>query len=210
MYAVCFGEFERKFKNKVHNGKIKRLQLYSVLIVCMGLFSNSVFADDFAISVQRAALDQQSDWYVLDADIDFQLSSEAKQALRNSIALNWEMHLEVYKQRPLIWDEVIIDLSLQYQIRYHALLNMYQIKQNSTGSIVSFTSLSSALQSLGIVRGLKAFKKEQLEFPGTYYAALKLQFMKENLPLPLRPISYFTKQWYLSSDWFRWPIQIQE
>ncbi|MCK5122068.1 MAG: DUF4390 domain-containing protein, partial [Methylococcales bacterium] len=40
-----------------------------------------------------------------------------------------------------------------------------------------------------------------------YYVAIKVEFSREALPVPLRPLSYFDSQWALSSDWALWPLQ---
>jgi hypothetical protein len=44
--------------------------------------------------------------------------------------------------------------------------------------------------------------------PGQRYKlAIKCQFDREALPVPLRPFAYLDSQWFLSSDWYLWPIQ---
>jgi hypothetical protein len=37
--------------------------------------------------------------------------------------------------------------------------------------------------------------------------AVKVNFDRDALPLPLRPIAYIDPQWYLSSDWTLWPLK---
>ena len=163
-------------------------------------------AGDFNTIIENASFIQEDDWYKLNADIDFNLSPLAVEALQNSISLVWNIQLKLYQKRIYLWDKKVLDFSLRYQIRYHALLKMYQVKNATNSEVRRFFSKASAFNAIGKIRNLKVFRQNEILPSENLYAALKVQFDREALPLPLRPVAYFDSQWYLSSDWLQWPV----
>ena len=164
-------------------------------------------AADFNTRIENASLIQEDGWYKLNADIDFNLSPIAVEALQNSISLVWYIKLKLYQQRSFLWDKRVLDFSLRYRVRYQALLKMYQVKNTTNGEVRRFFSRASAFKAIGEIRNLKVVRQEVILQPENLHAALKVRFDREALPLPLRPVSYFDSQWYLSSDWKQWPVQ---
>ncbi len=84
---------------------------------------------------------------------------------------------------------------------------MYQVKQQSSGKIVSFFTLNAAYNAIESIKGLKIIKQSRLQASENFGAAVKMHFIKESLPLHLRPLSYFDSGWYMSSEWFQWLVQ---
>lgn len=166
-----------------------------------------VYAGKFSASIKNTSLIQEDGGYKLNADIDFNLSPLAVEALQNSISLVWKIHLKLYQQRAYFWDKKVLDYSLIYRVRYHALLKMYQVKNVTDGEVRRFFSQASAFKAIGEIRNLMVVQQNEILQPENSYAALKIQFDREALPLPLRPVSYFDSQWQLSSEWMQWPLQ---
>lgn len=165
-------------------------------------------ADDFGVTINKAELVVENDWYAVDADVDFHLSQKATEALKSGIPLTWDVRIRIQQERPFLWNKTVFDTILPHQIRYYPLLNIYQFsgKENEEGS--SFITLAPALDAMGKLRGVKLFKKNHLHNNNHYLASIRIQFDREALPLPLRPVSYFDSSWNLSSDWLLWPVQI--
>lgn len=168
--------------------------------------STTVYADDFGVTIQSADLVVRNDWYVLHADVDFQLSPTAILALQNGIPLQWTLQVKILQKRRYIWDKEVFQLIRCYQIRYHALMNMYQLKVDGNGDVDNFATLAAAIASMGNIRDLALLRKTEL-LQYDYIAAVKIQFDREALPLPLRPEAYVNTEWSLSSDWYRWLIE---
>ncbi len=185
----------------------KKLNLIPAVISLFLLLPTQVYAGKFDTRIKNAVLIQENDWYKLNADIDFNLSPLAVDALQHSISLVWNIRLKLYQQRAYFWDKKVLDFSLTYRIRYHALLKMYQVKNVTSGEVRRFFSQASALKAMGEIRNVMVVQQDKILNPENSYAALKIQFDREALPLPLRPVSYFDSQWQLSSDWLQWPLQ---
>ena len=170
------------------------------------LLSTAVYADDFGVAIKSADLAVSNDWYVLNANIDFQLSPTAIMALQNGIPLQWRLQVNILQKRRYIWDKDVLQLIRYFQIRYHALMNMYQLKVDSNGDVDNFSTLAAAIASMGNIRNLPLIRQAELQ-QHDYVAALKVQFDREALPLPIRPEAYVNTEWSLSSDWYRWLIE---
>jgi len=164
-------------------------------------------ADEFAVAVKRAELNAQGDSYVLSADIDYQLSPRAKEALQNGVSLFWVVQIKVWQQRDYVWDKMLVHKEVRYRIQYHALLNMYRVRNESSGEVDNFSTLPAALDLMSRVRDIQVIDRVDLLAGERYLAGVKVSFDRDALPLPLRPAAYVNLQWYLSSDWYVWSLK---
>ena len=70
-------------------------------------FLNVAYAEagEFNTNIENARLIVDNDGYKLNANINFNLSPIAVEALQNSIALVWNIRFRLYRQRSYLWDE---------------------------------------------------------------------------------------------------------
>ena len=176
-------------------------------VVLLWLLPSSGYADEFAAEVKQAEITLQGDSYLLSSDIVYQLSDKAMDALQNGVPLFWDIQVKIQQHRAVLWDKTLVDLAIRYRIQYHALLNMYRVRNEGNGEVYNFSTLSSALGQMSAVRGFRLTGKAELDPEKQYLCAVKVSFDREALPLPLRPIAYIDPQWYLSSDWTLWPLK---
>jgi hypothetical protein len=167
----------------------------------------SGYADEFAAEVKQAEITLQGDNYVLSADIVYQLSEKARDALQNGVPLFWDIQVKIQQQRYVLWNKTLVDIALRYRLQYHALLNMYRVRNEGDGEVYNFSTLSSALDLMSTVRDFRVLEKAGLTPEKQYLCAVRVSFDRDALPLPLRPIAYIDPQWYLSSDWTLWPLK---
>jgi hypothetical protein len=165
------------------------------------------YANKFAAEVRRAEITLQGDSYMLSADIIYQLSDKAMEALQNGVPLFWDLQVKVQQQRNVLWNKTLVDTAIRYRIQYHALLNMYRVRNEGNGEVYNFSTLSAALDLMSAVRDFRLIEKAELAPEKQYLCAVKVNFDRDALPLPLRPIAYIDPQWYLSSDWTLWPLK---
>jgi len=165
------------------------------------------YANAYGVSVIRAGLSLEKRYYVLSADLEYRLSPVAKNALRSGIPLLWTVAVGVYRERPWFWDKRVHDTVHHYLIRYHPLMNIYQLKDQANGSVEKFLTLAGALAAMGKIRDMHIVELHSLDPLYSYYAVIKVSFDREALPLPLRPVSYVNTDWFLSSDSYRCPIK---
>jgi hypothetical protein len=84
---------------------------------------------------------------------------------------------------------------------------MYRVRNEDNGEIYNFSTLSAALDLMSAVRDFRVIDQARLDPEKEYLCAVKINFNRDALPLPLRPIAYIDPQWYLSSDWTLWPLK---
>ena len=82
---------------------------------------------------------------LLSADIDYQLSARAMEALQNGVPLYWDIHIKVQQHRDYFWDKTLINTGIRYRIQYHALLNMYRVRNEGSGELYNFSTLSCGI-----------------------------------------------------------------
>jgi hypothetical protein len=134
------------------------------------------------------------------------LSPIAKEALENGIPLNWSVHIKI-QQAGIFYDTTITESILSYQMQNHALLNLYSVEQAEPSSKNMFSSLTAALNYMSTLRNFHLIDQRLLQSGIKYLVAIRIQFNRETLPTPLRPMSYFNPQWALSSPWTLWQLQ---
>ncbi|MFI3154934.1 MAG: DUF4390 domain-containing protein [Methylococcaceae bacterium] len=163
-------------------------------------------AKGFGVVVKTADITLQGNSYVLSADIDYLLSARAKEALQNGVPLFWDIHIKTLQHRDYFWDTTLINTGIRYRIQYHALLNMYRVRNEGSGELYNFSSLSAAQDSMSTIRDFRVLDKALYVSGKRYFVGIKVTLDRDALPLPLRPIAYTNPQWYLSSDWTLWPL----
>lgn len=162
--------------------------------------------EGFGVEVKNAELTLQDDSYTLSADIGYRLSTRATEALQNGVPLYWDIHIKVLQQRNYFWNKTLVNTGIRYRIQYHALLNMYRVRNEGAGDVTNFSTLSAALDSMSIIRDFRVMDTA-IYAPGERYTvSIKVTLDRDALPLPLRPVAYINPQWYLSSDWTLWPL----
>ncbi len=185
------------------------LRSYNYFVCCIVLNFLPIIAygDDFSAEVSHAEVVLQNDDYVLSAQINYHLSEKAKTALQNGVPLYWHFEVKLQQVNGFFGAKSWVVVGKHYRLQYHALLNMYRLKNEDEGVDHNFSSLASALELMSEVTNLPIIKKSELDSEHQYTCLVKLAFERDALPLPLRPFAYIDPQWYLSSDWTEWPLK---
>lgn len=177
----------------------------SCLLLCLTLWPLPSLADEFAAQVRYAKLIETAQDYVVNAEIDYRLTPTAQEALHKGVPLAWDVLIKI-RQPGFLHNTILFKRKLPYSLQFHALLNQYEVK-NPAGESGMFLSLNAALSYMALLPDAAHISKQLLK-PGNHYQlAVRTRFNRERLPIPLRPVAYLDAQWFLSSDWFIWPIQ---
>jgi len=181
------------------------VRIAAVLFFCF-FISNSVWAGDYSAVIKRIETERITDHYVINGDIVYKLSPIIKEALKKGISMTWTINMKVEREG-LLWDSLVTELSLGYQIQNHALLNLYSVKNLHADEKNVFSTLAGAIDYISRIRSLFITDASLIQDDQRYHVAVKVSFEHEALPVPIRPFSYFDSQWALSSDWTLWPLQ---
>lgn len=175
------------------------------LIVCLLLAVSTVRAAGVQINEVRTHL--QDDVYYLDARLDYVLTEPMLEALHKSVPLTFVLNIEVIRQRSYMWDASVAELEQRYQLEYLPLTQQYQVRNLNSGALHNLPSLQVALSVLGTIVDLPLLDRELLTDDSVYQARIRVELDIEELPLPLRLLSYFTDEWRLRSEWYTWSLQ---
>jgi hypothetical protein len=159
------------------------------------------------VQINQVRTHLQNDVFYLDARLGYVLTEPMLEALHKSVPLTFVLNIEVFRQRSYIWDASVAELEQRYQLEYLPLTQQYQVRNLNSGALHNLPSLEVALSVLGTIVDLPLLDRELLADDETYQARMRVELDIEELPLPLRLLSYFTDEWRLRSEWYTWSLQ---
>lgn len=170
--------------------------LIVLLIFCMSV----VWA--VGLRIQNVDTRLSNGVYLLDANIDYQLSQTVEEALSNSVPLTFIVEMNVHRARSMLWDETIHNLQQRFRLTYHALARQYVVKNLNSNQLHSFPTQAAAIEFIGRIRDFPLLDSSLLDSSKRYLVSVRAELDIESLPTPLRLIAYVSGDWRLSSDWF--------
>jgi hypothetical protein len=175
-----------------------------VLPVVLAILFNAANANEYAAEVKHAEVSVRNGEYILAADLDYHLSPQAHEALQNGVPLFWTIKIKLQQSHDFWLNKTLSKQTLRYRLQYHALLNMYRVRNENTGMMNSFSTLTAALNTMATVRDFPLMATKDLSPAARYLVAIKVLFEDDALPLPLQTLVIANSQWQLSSQWTQW------
>ena len=169
------------------------------LLAGLLLFPMVGWTSEFEVTRMECRL-QDGD-YQLNADIRYDFSEKALEALANGVPLTLQLHLQLRREGAWLWERDVVDRRMSMQLRYHSLAALYQLVDLETGRQQSFATRDAVLAALGEIRALPVIEQKKLERGESYKLQLRTVLDIDALPLPLRSMAYISPSWNLSSDW---------
>ncbi len=146
----------------------------------------------------------------IDADLKMNFPNEVVEALENGIPLTIAVEVQVLRERPW-WRNIIIKESRQrFELRYHPLTNVHEVKNLATNERYTFNSRQDAMAVLGTIRGAQLIEKQELSSTKSYFAKMRIMLDINRLPLALRQVASLSSSWRVESPWFLWEIKGRE
>jgi len=183
------------------------LILFLIFLFLFNFLPGITAQDEFHIKSARSYV--VNDGIVLDADMMMDFSNEAVEALENGIPLTLMVEVQLFRER-FLWRNIIIKESQQlFELRYHPLTNIHEVKKIATGKRYSFNTRQDAMAVLGTIRGAHLIDKKVLNSDNQYTIRIRTSLDINHLPLALRQIASLSPSWYLKSPWYLWNLNIQ-
>jgi len=171
------------------------------LLLMLSFWSGNIMAGQIDIKDTRVWL--QGERYLLDADLAYELDDGIMEALDNGIPVVFSISL-VVEETSLISAE-LANVSLDYHIRFRPLTAFYEVTGPSGGQR-SFVTRAALFAYLGELREVPLVDVAMLDKDASYRYRMKVELDIESLPLPMRPMAWFSPVWNLSSGWKEWPL----
>ena len=182
-----------------------RLPLWVGWLCALLMFSQPLSAAEFRISDVHVRL--QNNIYLLNADLEYDFSGEALEALTNGVPLTIRIAIEIGRTHAWWWNSSSVKLEQGLRLQYHALSDQYVLENLNTGVLYAYQSRGAALSAMGALRDFPLLEERLLESSEEYMVRLQARLDIEALPSPLRPIAYISPAWRLRSDWYLWSFK---
>ena len=146
--------------------------------------------------------------YMVNANIDYNFSAEARKALVHGVPLQFDTRITVKNQRRWLWDKTFSAVLLKYKLQYHPLSGYYLVTNIHNSERQQFQNLDDATGYLGKLKNYPLMTRNALGADnGEYYGLISVKLDIQSLPAPLRPLAYLSTQWRLSSPTYTWDIR---
>lgn len=175
-------------------------------------FTVSVCANEIAmgstekvISITPHVRDEK---LVLDADIDFLLSDELREAAYKGVPLHFTADVEIKTQRWWWFDKTEIKESQTWRVVYNTLTRQWRV--GSGDLLWPESSLNDALYPIRHLRNWAVAYAIDLEPQQIYYGRLRLRLDTSLLTRPLQVDALNGRAWSLATPWKDFNFSVDE
>lgn len=157
------------------------------------------------VDVQASHMDRIIE---ISANMDLMLSDDVRDAVNGGIGIPVVTEIRVYRKRQDdYFDNKVAELKVAESLQYVAVQNRYTVESENSDIAGRFTSLESALNSLGKPRKYRIALSEDAEPGAMYRAKIRVRLERRKLPAVLRLTALLKNSWRLNSRWFDFEIQ---
>ena len=171
-------------------------------LMALSIFSTAVNAE--GIKIKSFELEKVDNDWLLNATFQIELSPGLEDAVQKGVVLYFQADFELTRSRWYWFDEKPISAQRQARLSYQPLTQQYRIA--SEGFSFSAKTISEALQAVGSIGGWRVIDNSQLDPNKAYTASLHMALDLSKLPKPFQVNALNSREWNVSSDWFRMPF----
>lgn len=173
---------------------------------CPILAAGAAESAEGQFTVRQAYAELIEEVYYLTARVDYALNDAALEALESGVPLTFELQIEVNRKR-FLNDPNVAELLQRYELEFHALTDRYIVTNLNSGEQHSFPTLMGALQELGRVDRLPVLDRALLRPGKDYDIRVRAVLDVRDIPAALRWLLFWTNDWRIDSDWYKWRLQ---
>jgi hypothetical protein len=188
--------------------ELRALRLFAFIVLVVAIALGCPVARAEGVHIQSAELIPTDSGYSLQANYEITLSHTLEEALLRGLALPFVVDFELLHPRWWtfnLWNRSIGEFRQEHHLSFNALTRQYRV---SFGNLhQNFDTLEEALVVIGRVRQRLAVSRDDVDPQEVYLAALRLRLDTSQLPKPLQINALASRDWNLSSDWYRWTFR---
>lgn len=172
------------------------LALFLALTTTLQPSMAQTFASDQITRIEPVIRDG---WIHIDADIDFTLSDELRDAAQKGVPIYFTADLQIVEKRWWWFDKTVIDTQRTWRVVYNALTRQWRI---GTGDLtLPESSLDDALSLVRAIRGWSVAPVKDFEVDTTLYGRLRLRLDTSLLARPFQIDALNSRAWGLATPW---------
>ncbi len=191
----------RFLKNESLRLIISMRQLFNSIAKIFLLIVTVSFAHANEISFSNVSLTPLEKSWVLNADVQLELSPALEQLVNKGVTLHFVTEFQLTKKRWYWFDNKIVDVQRTSKISYQALTNQYRVTLG-TFSLTAAT-LKQAIAAVKTIEEWAVVDSSAVESKQAYQAALRIRLDTNQLAKPFQVNAINSKSWNLQSDWHR-------
>ncbi len=191
----------RFLKSESFRLTISMRQLFNWIAKIFLLIATVGFAHANEISFGNVNLTPLEKSWVLNADVQLELSPALEQLVNKGVILHFVTEFQLSKKRWYWLDNKIVDVQRVSKISYQALTNQYRVTLG-TFSLTAAT-LKQALAAVKTIEDWAVVDSTAVESKQSYQAALRIRLDTNQLAKPFQVNAINSKSWNLQSDWHR-------
>jgi hypothetical protein len=128
---------------------------------------------------------------------------EMQLAVLAGIPAIFTIYLDVYQERPLLWDKKITGKEIKRIMKYDNLKKTFSVLMNGKTDPVIFSDFESAQKAMTDFNGIIAVPLSSLVKGKNYYAMIKVKMDKVRLPLHMEYVFFFVSLWDFETSWYQ-------
>lgn len=172
------------------------LALFLALTTTLQPSMAQTFASDQITRIEPVIRDG---WIHIDADIDFTLSDELRDAAQKGVPIYFTADLQIVEKRWWWFDKTVVDTQRTWRVVYNALTRQWRI---GTGDLtLPESSLDDALSLVRSIRGWSVAPVKDFEVDTTLYGRLRLRLDTSLLARPFQIDALNSRAWGLATPW---------
>lgn len=182
----------------------------SLLLLCLAgaVFGAGPAAAQGAERVERVDPIVRDGELYIDADVEFEVSSELRTAAHKGVPIYFSADLKITKHRWWWFDKTVVDQQMTWRIVYNALTRQWRVGSGELSIPVG--SLDDALSFVRNIRGWAVARTSDLEIDEPYIGRLRVRLDTSRLPRPFQIDAYNSSAWVLATPWKDFQFLISE
>ena len=120
---------------------------------------------------------------------------EMETAILAGVPAVFTLQLDVYQERPYVWDKQIAGKEIRRTIKYDNLKKTFLVAVNGAAQPGSFPNFESAQKAMADLSGIPLIPISALSRGNNYYAQIKVKIDRVRLPFNMEYVLFFVSLW---------------
>ena len=182
---------------------------HALCVAWLTLVCTLAFADglDGRFEVRSADIGLKEGVYHMNARLELPITAAVRKGLADGVPLSLQLELLIERERRLIPNATVAELTQRYQLQYNAVSARYVLRNVNSGEQESFATVDDALLSMAQVRDVPVLDKSFIEPQRHYDASVRAKLDYGAVPLTVRILMFWVNDWHRESEWYTWTLQ---
>ena len=142
----------------------------------------------------------------IDAEIDFELNDQLRDAAERGLPLYFTADLVISRGRWWWFDETVVDTNRTWRVIYNALTRQWRVGTDALSLPVS--TLDEAMDMVRHIRHWALIDASELDYGVSYQGQLRLRLDTSQLTRPFQMNALNSSSWTLSTPWTNFSFEL--